>query len=119
LASWSDILIAIISVLGGGFGLKILENFLNRSKAKAEQAKLLRDELKSEAGQLRIEIDALKKEIKEQELELESWKEKYWSLYREYNFFQISVQRVLASHNIDPIPILMTQETKFYNNPQS
>lgn len=65
--------IALIGTLCGGLGLKILEHWLGKSKAKMDEASKLREEL-------RIEITALREEIKALETEVDKWRMHYFDL---------------------------------------
>lgn len=51
--------LALIGTLFGGVGLKIIEHFLNRGKAKVDIATQLRDELRKDIKELQDRVDEL------------------------------------------------------------
>lgn len=102
MSNWQDIGIALVTALTGATGIKLIEAWLGRSKAKSEQDKMFRDELRTEAANLRIQLDALRAELKETEKELDGWKEKYWDIYMQYRTFKIEVQNILIQNGLSP-----------------
>lgn len=73
--------LALIAALLGGSGLKIVEYFINRPKAKQDAAAEIRSEL-------RKEVDALRRELHGVENELDAWKAKYYELVEEFLRFK-------------------------------
>ena len=99
--AWQEIAGALGAAGVGGIVLKLGESWLTRSKQKSEQDRALRDELRTEANSLRAEIALLKTQLKEAEAELDKMKEKYWSIYMEYNQFKLYVQQTLVKYGVD------------------
>ncbi|TNM61525.1 hypothetical protein FHN55_16985 [Streptomyces sp. NP160] len=67
---------AVLAVLGtvfGGVGLKIIEHWLGKKKAKTDLASELRDELREDMKDLR-------QQLKEERERSELWEERYWEL---------------------------------------
>lgn len=104
--NWQDVLVALVSALTGGGFIKIMENWLSRSKQKSEQDKLFRDELRAEAVGLRKQLEELKNELKQAEDELDEFKKKYWQVYTEYQQFKFSVYGILLQNGIKPSDVL-------------
>lgn len=69
----SEAWIALIGTAFGGAGLKIVEQFLGRKKAKDDTAREIRDEL-------RLELNDCRKERDEIEEEADVWRSRYYSL---------------------------------------
>lgn len=69
--------IALIGTLCGGLGLKLLEHWLGKSKAKFDESTKLRDEL-------RTQMETLRQEQKDTEAELEKYKRDYYDLRDKY-----------------------------------
>jgi hypothetical protein len=72
-AAW----LALIGATFGGAGLKFIEYYLSRGKAKDDTATVLRAELRTEVTQLRSELVRV-------ETELDSWKGKYYDLLDQF-----------------------------------
>jgi predicted nuclease with TOPRIM domain len=95
--------IALIGTLCGGVGLKLLEHFLGKSKAKADTATQMRNEL-------RVEVTSQKDEIRLLEEDLDKWKKEYYDLrdkYAELNtLYQITLEKIKkdATAAIDNLP---------------
>ena len=108
-------IVDIITALGaagvGGGIIKFIEVWLSKSKAKVNQDRELREELRNSATDLRAEIDALKKELKETEKVLDHWREMYWKVFMQYRMFQIEVRAILVKNGIDPDDVL-SEESK-------
>lgn len=66
--------VAVIGTIMGGVGLKFAEHYLGRNKIKIDDARLIRDELRSQ-------ITDLKKENQELEDDVVHWREKYFKVY--------------------------------------
>ena len=76
--------IALIgTLLGGGIGIKFLDNILSRGQRKIDAATAMREELRKEGESLKREAAELREEIRKIEKELDSWKEKYYILLQE------------------------------------
>lgn len=107
--------IDIITALGaagvGGGIIKLVEMWLGKSSAKANQDRELRDELRNSATALRAEIEALKEELRETEKVLDHWREMYWKVFMQHRMFQIEVRAILVRHGIDPDTVL-SEESK-------
>lgn len=65
--------LALIGAILGGSGLKFIEHWLSRSKAKDDSASKFRDEL-------RTEVSSLRDELRTTETDLDNWKQKYYTL---------------------------------------
>lgn len=68
--------LALIGTIFGGVGLKIVENFLNKSKTKEDVAAAIRRELREDVTALRTEIKTLEKEV-------DTWRDRYYTLKEE------------------------------------
>ena len=73
----SEALIALIGTIFGGVGLKFLESFINRSKAKDDTATQIRKELRDEIRDMRAELNRLESDVDE-------WKGKYYTLLEQF-----------------------------------
>lgn len=69
--------IALIGTLFGGVVLKLTEHWLGRTKTAADDAKSMREELRSQ-------ITSQKEEIKSLEDEVNEWRSKYYDLRDSY-----------------------------------
>jgi len=65
--------IALIATVCGGVGLKVVENWLGRSKVKIDDAAQIRDEL-------RLQIAALREENAACEADRDKWRKEYYDL---------------------------------------
>ncbi len=65
--------LALIGALLGGSGLKVVEYWLTRSRAKEDSATAMRNEL-------REEVRGLREELRLAEDELDKWRGKYYEL---------------------------------------
>lgn len=110
MSSWQDILLALSTAGVGGGALKLSEMWLNRSKTKGDQDKQFRDELRGEATTLRSQIETLKAELKATEQEMDQWKQKYWTLFQEYNLFKAEVANILVKNGLDTDWLLKKDE---------
>ena len=83
-AAW----IALIGTLFGGVVLKVTEHWLGKTKTAADDAKAIREELRSQ-------ITSQKAEIKELEDEVNEWRSKYYDLRDSYIKVQTELQIAL------------------------
>lgn len=74
----TPIWIAIISALGGGTVIKLIEMFVLPKGTQIDYAAKLRDELRKDIDSLRKQIDHLQKD-------LDDWKKKYYDLLQRYS----------------------------------
>ncbi len=84
----SPVFLALIGTIFGSAGLKVIEHWLSRAKAKEDSAKLLREELRSEIDRkskdYAAELDRLRGELAATEKELDNWRDKYYALIEEH-----------------------------------
>lgn len=73
----SESVIALVSAVFGGAGLKAMEVWLTRGKTKDDTAAALRKELREEVQGLRNELNNVEKELDE-------WKQKYYDLLDQF-----------------------------------
>jgi len=89
--------IALIGTLAGGIGLKVTEHWLNRNKTATDDAKQIREEL-------RTEIVSQREEIKRLETELEEWRTKYYDLrdsyMKQHTELTLALERIKAGASI-------------------
>jgi hypothetical protein len=101
--------LVLIGTFISTIGLKIIEHFLNRAKAKDDRSRQLRDELRLEIerrskdydakDQLnRAEIERLHKIIAEAQDEIEKWRAKFYELMEQH--IEAKVQLVQALNKI-------------------
>lgn len=69
--------IALISTLFGGAGLKFIEYWLSRNKVKVDHATQIRTELRDDLESRRAEVGRLSEELDE-------WRERYFDIKAEY-----------------------------------
>lgn len=80
-ATW----IALIGTfLGGPAVIKFVEYILGRGKVKHDDAKAMREELRKEGETLKREAAELREEMRQVERQLDEWKEKYFTVLRDY-----------------------------------
>jgi hypothetical protein len=77
-------IIAILSALFGGAGLKIVEKLLDKGKSNFDMATQLRSELRSD-------IDGLRDRLQVVEDEAERWRTKYYDLYEAFMALKIKL----------------------------
>lgn len=80
-----DIWLALISVLGGGVGIKLFEAVAIPKTVKYDFQTKLRDELRKERNELQNEYRTIQRELDE-------WRDKYYALLEKYN-------EVIAKYN--------------------
>ncbi len=73
IANLSPAWLALLGALFGGTGLKVIEHWLNRSKARDDTASSLRNEIRSDLKEVRAELAATEKELYE-------WRDRYYIL---------------------------------------
>lgn len=83
--------IALIGTLFGGVFLKVTEAWLGRTKSAADDAKAIREELRSQ-------ITSQKDEIKHLEDEVNEWRSKYYDLRDSY--IQVKTELQLSLEQI-------------------
>lgn len=66
-------IIALAGTVFGGVGLKLVENWLGRSRVRIDDAAQIRNEL-------RLEVEALRKENSTLEGDVDKWRESYYNL---------------------------------------
>jgi dsDNA-specific endonuclease/ATPase MutS2 len=91
----NSILVLLIGVLGGSFGVELIKSLFGLSKIKFDDATKIRAELHTEVTTLRQEIRSLQKD-------LDYWKGEYYTLLQKYNeekeawkqkYFELQEQR--------------------------
>lgn len=80
--------IALIGTLFGGVVLKVTEHWLGRNRTSSDDAKQIREELRSQ-------ITSQKEEINELEDEVNEWRSKYYDLRDAYIKVQTELQIAL------------------------
>lgn len=80
--------IALIGTLFGGVVLKVTEHWLGKTKSQSDDAKQIREEL-------RTQITSQKEEIKSLEDEVNEWRSKYYDLRDSYIKVQTELQIAL------------------------
>lgn len=80
--------IALIGTIMGGVGLKVIEHWLGRTKTNSDDAKQIREEL-------RTQISSQKEEILHLEDEVNEWRSKYYDLRDSYMKVQTELQIAL------------------------
>lgn len=80
--------IALVGTLCGGIGLKVVEHWLGKSKAKVDEATKIREEL-------RVELNSLKDEGRNLESEVDKWKKEYYDLRDKYSELNATHKMVL------------------------
>lgn len=91
LAGMDPAWIALIGTLFGGVVLKVTEHWLGRTKSTSDDAKQIREELRSQ-------ITSQKDEIKQLEDEVNEWRSKYYDLRDEY--MKVQTELTLALQRI-------------------
>lgn len=93
-------LIALIGTLFGGVGLKLIESWLGRAKAKQDAGAAMRAELRLEIDGLRAQLQAASTEEQRLEAEVERWRGLYYDLrdekQRVVTELQIVMERLKA-----------------------
>ena len=74
--------VAIISVLGGSIGIKLLERMFAVSDRSNDDSAVLRRELREDMKTLKLEVRDLRDE-------LEVWTKKYYDLYETYAVLKV------------------------------
>jgi len=95
--------IALIGTLSGGVGLKTVEWFLNRSKAKSDLDAAYRDELRKDLAAMRQELDDAKAETDRVQKELDAMREKYFDVKRELNEVLVQLALKLGKSDINDL----------------
>lgn len=83
--------IALLGAMFGGAGLKVTEAWLGKNKVKVDDARVIRDELRTDMTNLRAEVQEL-------ETERDEWREKYYSAQD----LIIKLKTALISRGITP-----------------
>lgn len=83
--------IALIGTLMGGLGLKVTEHWLGKNKTNSDDARAIREELRSQ-------ITSQKEEIKQLEDDVNEWRSKYYDLRDSY--VKIQTELTLALQKI-------------------
>ena len=83
--------IALIGTLMGGVGLKVTEHWLGKAKSSSDDAKQIREEL-------RTQITSQKQEIQTLEDEVNEWRAKYYDLRDSY--MKIQTELTIALEKI-------------------
>lgn len=73
--------LALIGTLFGGAGLKVIEAYLGRTRAKQDQGASIREELRLELTGLRQEIANAKVEEIRLEKEVDTWRNMYYEQF--------------------------------------
>jgi peptidoglycan hydrolase CwlO-like protein len=94
--------IALIGTVVATVGLKVTEHWLNRNKASTDDARQIRDEL-------RTQIDNQKEEIDRLEAQAEAWRAKYYDLRDQFMKqnaeLMIALDKIKASaKELDELP---------------
>lgn len=94
--------LALIGALLGGSGLKFIEHFLNKGKAKEDSATAMRTEL-------REDLKATREELDKAEQEADEWRGKYYLVVEAYQNLRLDLNQAMnelnragLSVNIDP-----------------
>jgi archaellum component FlaC len=95
--------IALIGTLFGGVGLKVLENWLGKSKIKIDEASQIRDEL-------RIQITNQTEEIRLLEAEVKKLTQDYYDLRDKYS--ELNTQYIIALDKLKTFSPKDVQEQK-------
>jgi uncharacterized coiled-coil DUF342 family protein len=74
----NEIVLALISVIGGGVGVKLIETLFLRGNKKIDESTTIRQELREEIQDLRTDLQELEKD-------LTKWKDRYYELLEKYN----------------------------------
>jgi chromosome segregation ATPase len=69
--------IALVGTLCGGLGLKLVEHWLGRNKARLDEASKIREELRDQIDDMRIVV-------REVETARDKWREDYFALREKY-----------------------------------
>lgn len=70
-------LVAVLGILSGGLGVKVIDWLQSRNLKKIDDAQKIRAELWQELNNVRNEVYNLRNEVTE-------WKEKYFALFADY-----------------------------------
>lgn len=88
--------IALIGTIVATVGLKFTEHWLNRNKTSSEDAKQIREELRTQIISQKTDIDRL-------EAEVDEWRIKYYDLrdsyMRQHTELTLALDRIKASAN--------------------
>jgi len=89
----------LLGIIIGGVGLKIVDYFVQKRKAKSDKveelARLLEERDAESKRELREDIDKLRERQDDLARELDEWKEKYWNKVQELNSMQAENARLL------------------------
>jgi len=83
--------IALLSAVFGGIGVKLAEGFLFNKNRKLDEASAIRLELREEVKSMR----ALIKELSD---DLDAWKNKYYNLLDEHNALRAEYSELKEKH---------------------
>lgn len=75
--------LALMGTIFGGAGLKIIESWLGKAKARADQGAQMRDELRKDIEGLRNQLERAAAEETRLEGLIEEWRSKYYDLLTE------------------------------------
>jgi hypothetical protein len=88
--------IALIGTVVATVGLKVTEHWLNRNKTSNDDAKQIREELRSQIISQKADIDRL-------EAEVDEWRIKYYDLrdtyMRQHTELTLALERIKANAN--------------------
>lgn len=90
----SDLILAAISAIVAGLGVKLIDLFINRGSVRIDEAQQIRLELREEAKKRAEEISELKDE-------LFTWKERYYDILHQYEEVKLELEmlRVIVNQN--------------------
>lgn len=109
ITSWPEILGYVLTLLFGGGLVKWGDAWLNRTKARNENAKNLRDETRTELNGLKEEIRYYKEELRRVQSESDKYKMEAWSNMIKLKEFQLQVSQLLIDHGINPKDVLRNE----------
>lgn len=114
----NNLLVLLIGVLGGSFGVELVKSIFGLSKIKFDDATKIRAELHNEVNTLRQDIKSLQKD-------LDYWKGEYYTLLQRYNeekeawkqrYFELQEQR---DREKDEYQLTLNQIQEKYNKANS
>lgn len=89
--------LALVGALFGGAGLKIVDHYFGKKRARVDDAARIRDEL-------RLEINSQKEEIAKLEQQKDDWQQKYYDLRDEVSRLKTDLEFALRNVQKQPPP---------------
>lgn len=87
---------ALLSVLGGGAGLAVIQRLIAPAEKRMDDASAFRKEMREEIIELRGVVKSQQDQIRLHQEQIDGWQAKYWSLQVEYTTLEARFEAMVA-----------------------